>query len=40
MKDSGYDPRHVPVVRPGAPVAAVSDATPATPPAMRIASGH
>jgi nitrate/nitrite transport system ATP-binding protein len=35
-----HDPRHVPVVRPGAPVAAVSPAPAAEPPVMRAASGH
>ena len=35
-----FDRRHVPVVRPGAPVAAVSNAPTAEPPVMRVAAGH
>ena len=37
---AGFDKRHVPVVRPGAPVVAVDTPPAAETPAMRIVSGH
>jgi len=40
MRGGGFDRRHVPAVRPGAPVMAVSSTPSAEPPAMRAASGH
>jgi nitrate/nitrite transport system ATP-binding protein len=40
MDARGFDRRHVPVMRPGAPVAAVSSAPAAESPIMRAAAGH
>ena len=40
IKDGSYDRRHVPVVRPGAPVAAVDSAMAAEQPVKRVALRH